>query len=83
MNATVSIELSAAASIPNVNPLPSKPAFNAEFIERRMAEHRAWQEQAEIELATEIVREIEGAIILRAAARLAESPKPCRTVGLA
>ena len=43
---------------------PNRPAvkFDAAFIERRMREHQAWQEQQAAEGASEIVREVVSAL---------------------
>lgn len=36
-----------------------KPVFNAEFIERRFAEHRRWQHAALHQLIEEVIEEIQ------------------------
>lgn len=39
--------------------------FDAAFIEREMRAHREWQQQEEVRAASEIVREVEAALITR------------------
>jgi hypothetical protein len=43
-----------------MTPPPERPKFDAEFIERRMREHKEWQERVTEALAQEFIDEIEG-----------------------
>jgi hypothetical protein len=51
---------------PTPNPDPvvesSRPQFDAAFLDRRMREHREWQEQLAAEAASEIIVEVASAI---------------------
>lgn len=42
-------------------PQPALQKFDGDFIERRMREHRAWQEKVTLEACLEVVEEIEEA----------------------
>jgi hypothetical protein len=41
---------------------PSPPKFDVAFLDRRMREHREWQEQLATEAAAEIISEVASAI---------------------
>jgi hypothetical protein len=50
------------------------PKFDAAFLERRMREHREWQEQATTELACEVLVEVRDAIEYAAQLRTGYGP---------
>lgn len=58
-----SLALSPAIVPPAPPTLVKTPVrFDAAFLDRRMLEHRRWQEQRTVELATDVVREVANAI---------------------
>jgi hypothetical protein len=60
---------------------PSPPKFDAAFLDRRMREHREWQEQLAREAAAEIIAEVAAGVIEYARQRAAYGSRKIARVG--